>query len=86
MLRCIRLLPKNAYLLPWSKSVGKQQKPQFAVYYFTQVNIYENTIFLYYKKENDQNDPKSLFLDAFINVEISFYKLARNIQYWWYIK
>ena len=49
---------------------------------FTYVNIYENVSFLYYRKGNGQNYLKSLFLNAFINVEISFfYKLALNIHY-----
>ena len=33
-------------------------------------------IFLYYKKGNGQNYPKSLFLTAFINVEISFLQIG----------
>ena len=41
--------------------------------FFTYVNIYGNVIFLYYRKENGQNYLESLFLNAFINVEISFF-------------
>ena len=34
------------------------------------------------RKGNGQNYPKSLFLDAFINIEVCFfYKLAPNIHY-----
>ena len=32
--------------------------------------------FLYYRKGNGQNYPKSLFLNAFINVEISFLQIG----------
>ena len=41
--------------------------------FFTYVNIYESVIFLYYRKGNGQNYLKSLFLNAFINVEIRFF-------------
>ena len=43
---------------------------------FTYVDIYENVIFLYYRKRNRKNYPKSLFLNAFINVEISFIQIG----------
>ena len=43
------------------------------------VTIYKNVIFLYYRKRNGQNYPKSLFLNAFIpafiNAEISFLQI-----------
>ena len=47
------------------------EKPQVTRLAFTYFNIYENMISLYYSKGNGQNDSKSLFLNAFINVEIS---------------
>ena len=33
-------------------------------------------IFLYYRKGSGQNHPKSLFLNAFINIELSFLQIG----------
>ena len=40
----------------------------------------ENMIFLYHRKANDQNYPKSLFLNVFINVEISFLQIGSELS------
>ena len=39
-------------------------------------------IFLYYEKGNGQNYTKSLFLNAFINVEISILQIGSKYSLW----
>ena len=57
---------------PSQNQSKNSRKPSDCVFSFLHVYIYESVIFLYCRERNGQNCAKSLFLNAFINVEMSF--------------
>ena len=61
---------------PCQNQSENSKKPRLHIQLFTYVNFYENIIFLFYRKGNGHNYPKSLFLNAFMNIEISFLQVG----------
>ena len=72
------IVTKKCILLALVKISQKTAKKALGYTFtlFTYVNVHENVIFLYERKGNGQNYPKSLFLNAFIKVEISFLQIG----------
>ena len=66
-----------AYLMHTSRpsqnqSENSKKTSDYMVSFLHKLTLIKNPIFFYYRTGNGQNYPKSLFLNAFINLEIIF--------------